>query len=69
MTIKIAIALSIFSTYIYFIILSLFLSLFYSALCFFKIPGVGFALLQALPVSKSHIKRILKETAGDEDTR
>ncbi|GES89401.1 hypothetical protein GLOIN_2v1649015 [Rhizophagus clarus] len=38
------------------------------ALCFFKIPGVGFALLQALPVSKSHIKRILKETAGDEDS-
>lgn len=47
----------------------LFLSLFYSALCFFKIPGVGFALLQALPVSKSHIKRILKETAGEEDSR
>ncbi|PKK74742.1 DUF1765-domain-containing protein [Rhizophagus irregularis] len=38
------------------------------ALCFFKIPGVGFALLQALPVSKSHIKRILKETAGEEDS-
>ncbi|RIA81284.1 hypothetical protein C1645_790746 [Glomus cerebriforme] len=38
------------------------------ALCFFKIPGVGFALLQALPVSKSHIKRILKETVGDDDS-
>ncbi|CAJ0632569.1 5667_t:CDS:10 [Entrophospora sp. SA101] len=37
------------------------------AICFFKIPGVGFALLQALPVNKSHIKRILKETIGDED--
>ncbi|CAG8518009.1 13784_t:CDS:2 [Funneliformis caledonium] len=38
------------------------------ALCFFKIPGVGFALLQALPVSKSHIKRIIKETVGDDDS-
>ncbi|CAG8744910.1 32152_t:CDS:10 [Gigaspora margarita] len=37
------------------------------ALCFFKIPGVGFALLQALPVCKSHIRRILKETVGEED--
>nr|CAG8445415.1 12900_t:CDS:10 [Entrophospora candida] len=37
------------------------------AICFFKIPGVGFALLQALPVSKSHIKRMLNETIGDED--
>jgi hypothetical protein len=41
----------------------------YLALCFFKIPGVGFALLQALPVNKSHIKRILKETVGDDDFR
>ncbi|RHZ75234.1 hypothetical protein Glove_216g152 [Diversispora epigaea] len=37
------------------------------ASCFFKVPGVGFALLQALPVSKSHIKRILNETLGEDN--
>ncbi|CAG8723393.1 6753_t:CDS:2, partial [Cetraspora pellucida] len=31
------------------------------------IPGVGFALLQALPVCKPHIRRILKEMVGEED--
>ncbi|CAG8537061.1 6232_t:CDS:10, partial [Ambispora leptoticha] len=35
------------------------------ALCFFKIPSVGFALLQGLPVKKLHIKRMLTETVGD----
>ncbi|CAG8593864.1 9393_t:CDS:10 [Ambispora gerdemannii] len=35
------------------------------ALCFFKIPSVGFVLLQALPVNKLHIKRMLTETLGN----
>ncbi|CAG8791969.1 12458_t:CDS:2, partial [Acaulospora morrowiae] len=37
------------------------------ALCFFKIPGVGFALLHALPVNRFHIKRILREAVGDDN--
>ncbi|CAG8584763.1 6060_t:CDS:10 [Dentiscutata erythropus] len=39
----------------------------YSNVISFCARVLGFALLQALPVCKSHIRRILKETVGEED--